>query len=495
MNTLNYKYLFFLSFSFLSLFFFLILPVHSSPALSQEERTNKIIETQKQKIQECIALSKFQDSCYFELCKDRNPYICTEDILDAIVQLADPQKAMDVLNGVMESSLFNIQTDGHLLAHTIGNSLAYHYGFSGENFLKCPPGYGWACTHGFFEDVLEVQSDPVKAAEDICGSAPEHPFARKELCYHGVGHIFMFNESYDLMSALFLCDHLSSLIGQETCYQGVLMEKNEKIQELGKELGYRNDDVLAPCNRLDYKYRAQCYINHGSYFCAHRRLSMKDAANACLNAGDHIDKCMDGISMLTTRPAWQRCLLDFTFGEPYREELFLENAARLCNMIPPDYIERCQSLALSGLLGYHRFQDSMDFCSLYGVNKGSCFYYIGAIFSANYANKDEAVEMCDMAPEEYKDSCIKGTQADYAAAKHGSIQQDRINKGKTINNQAPHSEMTQQNHKGVGSMIQGNGTDGQYETEPSSSVLFYLFIGLGCILLIAPLTYYFKCSK
>ncbi|MYE38394.1 MAG: hypothetical protein F4X82_02675 [Candidatus Spechtbacteria bacterium SB0662_bin_43] len=481
MNTLNYKYLFFLSFPFLSLFFFLILPVHSSPALSQEERTNKIIETQKQKIQECIALSEFQDSCYFELCENRNPYICTEDILDAIVVLADPQKAMDVLNGVMESSLFAIQTSGHLLSHVIGNSIAHYYGFTGESFLLCPEGFNWGCTHGFFEDALKIQSNPVQAAIDICESIPEHPAHRKFFCYHGVGHIFMFNESWSLMNALSLCDLLLSSFAQQGCYQGVLMENADYIlidtengyvfKESKEEQGFFDSDLLAPCNRLEDKYRPECYTNHGYYLLHRNDFSMKDASHVCLGAVDyHIPSCITGLGIMLTNPYWQDIIVENNPIEPFRETTFIENFAYLCNQFPSEYIEECQTAGLANFLNYDYTEDSIEFCSLYGVNKTNCFGFIGTVLNNRSTSSAEVVEKCGLVPKEYQGSCI-GAEIEF-------------------------HETTQQYHKNADSVTQENSTVKKYAMKTEAETpLLYLFIVLGCILLGASLTYYFYRTK
>ena len=479
MNAVNYTYL------FLSIFFLVLFFVYSSPAFSHEEHTFINSSEQRQKLEECLALPAFQDSCYFELCEDRNPYICTEDILDAVVLLAGPQKAMDVLNGIMDSSLFAIQTNGHLLSHVIGNAMAHHIGFSGEIFVQCPEGFNWGCTHGFFEDALKKQSDVVKAGIDICESIPERPIHRKSFCYHGIGHIFMFNESYNVKKSLSFCDQLPSNLAQQGCYQGVLMENQEYIfvesedtidgwllsEERKETQGYRDDDFLAPCSRLEDKYRPQCYEMHGYYLMHRNNFSMKDASHMCLNDRDYTSDCITGISIMTTSTSWQPVLMEFNPIEPTRETTFIENAAHLCGMVPYDYIEQCQWIAVNHLMTYEYFQDASNFCMLYGIDKKRCFKYIGIVFHISGTDDTESVKGCEMMPEEYRDDCIEGSLLGYIEA----------TRQKSYNNENP---VTQSQ----------NSADEQSEPETSSHLL-YLFIVLGSILLITPLVYFYRTKK
>lgn len=410
-RTANYKHILF-GILFLLTIVLLTIPLYLFVVASDSEEYIYKQHSQYQEtisgedsMRQCLDSPTFQDSCYIELCGEEGTYLCSEDILDIIVKIEGPEEAMEALHTIMGSSLFDIPTDGHQLAHVIGRSTSKHFGLSGESFLRCPTDLNYGCQHGFFEDALIQHTTPIKAATEICESVPERPYKNKFYCYHGVGHGFMFHESYHLINSLNLCDLLPSLMAQEGCWQGVFMENiNGYFDNAEGEMGFIEDDVLAPCNRINNKYRHQCYENHSAYILKHHNNSIKDASHACLEAGEHTPSCINSLGLMTTNPGWQQSLRGSFNGT------FTEIAVHLCKQFPSDYIEECKVAAIANLFNFDNtdIRRSTDLCLFFGDNKDNCFKTIGSMLVNVAANEAEIIQSCDTVPEEYRDSCYEG---------------------------------------------------------------------------------------
>ena len=201
-------------------------------------------------ISDCVSQETQRDSCYVKLCEYEPGYLCAERLLDVAVASIGPEKAMMVLHDIVQSPLFAIQTDGHLLAHIIGQSLSKYFGSSGENFLRCPHDFNDGCYHGFFEDTLAKVDDPVVVATAICESMPPESTSDKEksYCYHGAGHVFLMNES-QAEGAIEFCSYSIDSSFEETCYDRLIVQMSEVIP---------SDVVWQFCEKLPGKYRDQC---------------------------------------------------------------------------------------------------------------------------------------------------------------------------------------------------------------------------------------------
>ncbi len=364
-------------------------------AISDSQQMRDVIKT-------CLSQSEERETCYIKVCKNES-YLCAEEILDAIVSINGPEKAIVVLQDIMASSLFEIKTDGHQLAHTIGRSASHHLGATGKSFLRCPADFNYGCQHGFFEKALAKHNEPAKAAESICESLPSTPLKDRFYCYHGVGHGYMFYVSYNLTKALNLCDTLSTPTAQEGCWQGVFMENvNGKFSgESDALLGFKKDDPLAPCNTVDTKYRQQCYENHAGYLIDYFNYSLENATNACLNAGDHTTFCIRSIGLMTTNPGWQKVLRGSFEGN------FIETAVHICDRFPSEYIQECYWAAVANLANFDtlNLERSSEFCTAINMTS-ECFKWVGANVGNLVTDYDEYEKVCNIVPDEFKDDCL-----------------------------------------------------------------------------------------
>ncbi|MEK6983388.1 MAG: hypothetical protein AABX33_02350 [Nanoarchaeota archaeon] len=354
-------------------------------------------------ISDCVNLDyDGRIKCYTNLC---NPgYLCAELLVASAVNQAGPELGMVVLEDVMTSQAFSIKTDGHELAHIIGRETAKHFGLSGSSFLRCPSQFNYGCQHGFFERALLNTDSYAEAATSVCENLPENsPRKDRFYCYHGVGHGIMMSEYYNLSSALAACDSLPSQTAIEGCWQGLFMENvNSKMQRITEEDVFDDEDPLAPCNRIRDKYQLQCYINHAGYLMGFYHNSLKDSAEACLNASPNvIASCMQGLGLMVTNPGWQDVVAGNYDGD------FIETAVYLCHQFPKNYVHDCNMAAVDNLLNFDNLniERASSFCSLL-EEKPDCYRRIGTNLDNIFTSQEQKLKSCDKVPKNFRDDCM-----------------------------------------------------------------------------------------
>ena len=371
-----------------------------------EGDSNETAAFSADKLKACISLESGRAECYVSLCNSNPGYFCAEDVLDASVVAAGPEKAMMVLHDVMQSPDFSISTDGHLLAHVIGRSLSKNFGPTGENFLRCPSDFNNGCFHGFFEDTLVKVSEPVDVAVNICESLPDGaPYKEKWYCYHGAGHVFMMNENYDLNRSLELCLSLNDS-WPKACWQGVFMENaGERDWELKKK-NFRESDPLYPCTVVEERFKPECYLNHHGYLNGHYSTSWDSLTEVCMGAGEHTKHCLGGLGVMLSSPAWVNVVShDFSIAHMSHEEKIVF----LCNRFPEEHVDVCYKYVVLRFLNF----DLADLnritrmCSMAEPShRQACFGWIGSYFPRVIPDEGEREASCASVPEEYRDGCV-----------------------------------------------------------------------------------------
>ena len=386
----------------------LFLIAGASPAFAhggEQHSDNNTVEFDKLKT--CLFLETGRPECYASLCEGDPGYLCAEDILDQAVPVAGPEKAMMALHDVMQSPVFPITSNGHLLSHVIGRSISKNFGSTGENFIRCPLDFNNGCFHGFFEDTLVKVNDPAAVAESICGSLPAHlPPKHKSHCYHGAGHVFMMNEAHHLDRAIELCVSLPERWSQ-SCWQGVFMENaGEREWELKKK-NFREDALLYPCTHVEDKFKPECYINHHGYLIRHYSKSWDALAEVCTGAGNFTWYCIGGLGLMLSNPYWVKVVA---------EEYGMGNASHaqkvnfLCDALPEEHVNACYAYVVPGLLSY----DSPNLtrvsyiCSMAEKqsHRQKCFERIGSFLPNLISNRSEKEKACGSVPAEYKAVCL-----------------------------------------------------------------------------------------
>ena len=401
----------FLYLPLLFLLFFLLssLSVFAHGGVSDDDSSGVSVE----RLQECVSLERDRDVCYASLCADDATWLCADSILDVSVPTVGPDTAMLILHDIMKSPVFSISSDGHLLSHTIGQSLARNLGSTGEYFLRCPSGFNDGCFHGFFEVVILESETPVDTVEDICGSMPNDATPKeRSYCYHGAGHVFMMHESHDLDAAIALCLQIHG-DWSESCLQGVFMENaGDREWELKKK-NFREDEPLYPCTVVADRFKPECYINHHGYLVRHYSESWDSLADVCRGAGDFKHYCFGGLGLMLGSEYWIDVVSDdFSINE----KSHTEKAVFLCERFPDEHIFDCYSHLVPSFLNFDvdDLTRVSHLCSSASeMYRRFCFEQVGSYLRNLVSTDAQRIVACDTVPSRFRDVCI-GVSSDDA---------------------------------------------------------------------------------
>ncbi len=162
-----------------------------------------------------------------------------------------------------------VRAQCHPLTHVIGQAAGKKAASVSEAFLAgdsfCWSGY----YHGVMEAVVaKVGREHVASELDgICAkiSGRERYSFDYYNCVHGLGHGLMEITQDELFDSLALCDHLTGLWEEQSCWGGVFME-NIIVDATGRHTNYlKPDDPVYPCSAVEEKYKERCYMMQTSY--------------------------------------------------------------------------------------------------------------------------------------------------------------------------------------------------------------------------------------
>jgi hypothetical protein len=187
----------------------------------------------------------------------------------------------------------------HPVAHAIGRWTYLQSKDVSASFDLCDSSCHSGCFHGVVERVFYGDDELAQTRHlgfpeiepkvpTVCDGFSGQSSAIQFQCFHGLGHAVLLALGYDLTTALRACDLLDSSYGQSSCYGGVFMENVNGFEDDLTE--FREDDPHYPCNTLDEKYGASCYLMQTS---AMLDLGMSDEeiGRACLDAGQFKGNC------------------------------------------------------------------------------------------------------------------------------------------------------------------------------------------------------------
>jgi len=212
----------------------------------------------------------------------------SDDNLACMKNLADSwlnkYSVDDIAKTISEASNDDRVRDCHRFGHFVGNRLFNESKTLKDSLGACSDFCFSACYHGVAEEMfgqtlrskgVVEKSDFIEDLRDFnqyCGSLDS---SLQNSCYadfgsalHGLGHAFMFVTENELPEALKLCDLAGAEFSLEaSCYDGVFMSNNEALNDMDHSSKYiRADDIIFPCNILDYKYQEICYKSKADYF-------------------------------------------------------------------------------------------------------------------------------------------------------------------------------------------------------------------------------------
>jgi hypothetical protein len=202
----------------------------------------------------------------------------------------------------LEATDADLRRDCHPIVHSIGRETFVQKGSIHDAFAVCDQTCHSGCYHGSVErflrgDELYAQSNQHPSRFELQQKAVSAcdrntPSRVRYQCLHGLGHAIMFFSGYNLANALAVCDALGDDWSQNSCYGGVFMENVVNAEE-GKA-NFVTDDLLAPCDRIEEKYRRECYGMQTSHM-AGVGLSNEQILVECGKAGEFRRACAQSL--------------------------------------------------------------------------------------------------------------------------------------------------------------------------------------------------------
>lgn len=371
--------------------------VLTSPVFNITNQSFWIDETKKR----CYSFSSRNelDGCYREVLRDA-------------VKKVGTKQAIEVLTLLRSSKVIDAKFDDHLHVHEIGRETAKLQGITNDAFNNCPTSYNYGCQHGFFEYALSKTTSYKEAATKICenvtpGSSPK----LYSYCYHGVGHGIMMALAYNLEKSLNVCNELPNETAQNGCWQGAFMENsNAAVTNEEKVLSFSKNDPLSPCNRIEERYKWQCYINHAGYLMKVTNINVAKAVAICLSATDGGTKpCIQSIGLMTTNPIWQRQVkgVDTILDSKKNVEIAWE----ICSEMPKIAKVDCVIGAVGNILNFDEINIKRvtNFCNIVdSMYKKTCFEYVGQNIASQVSVIDKAVTICNSLSGDSRVHCLSG---------------------------------------------------------------------------------------
>jgi hypothetical protein len=195
-----------------------------------------------------------------------------------------------------------LRRDCHPVVHAIGRETFRLKGNIHDAFSACDQTCHSGCYHGSVErflrgDDVYSQTDKHPSQAELKQKAaaacdPNTPIRLRFQCLHGLGHALMFFSRYDLDQSLGACDALPDDWSRNSCYGGVFMENVSNATNEKKN--FSATDYHVPCNRVDAKYRRECYMMQTSRM-TEMGLSTGRLFEECAQAGEYRGPCAQSI--------------------------------------------------------------------------------------------------------------------------------------------------------------------------------------------------------
>lgn len=192
----------------------------------------------------------------------------------------------------------DIRRDCHPIVHAIGRETFRIKGNIHDSFTACDQTCHSGCYHGSVERFLrgeniyaEVNKHPstteLKQKAALACDPKVAPRFRFQ-CLHGLGHALLFFSAYKLAPSLEICDVMSEEWSRASCYGGVFMENVFNATPETRDLS--PTDYHYPCNKLDKKYRYECYVMQTSRM-TEMGLSTERVFQECAKAEEFSTSC------------------------------------------------------------------------------------------------------------------------------------------------------------------------------------------------------------
>lgn len=192
----------------------------------------------------------------------------------------------------------DLRRDCHPVVHAIGRETFRVKGNIHDSFSACDQTCHSGCYHGSVErflrgDDIYAQIDKHPSTAELKQKAaiacdPKIPVRLYFQCLHGLGHALLFFSRYQLAPSLEVCDVMTEEWARNSCYGGVFMENISNSTPESRDLS--PTDYHYPCNKLDAKYRAECYVMQTSRM-TEMGLPPENIFQECEKAAEYVSQC------------------------------------------------------------------------------------------------------------------------------------------------------------------------------------------------------------
>jgi hypothetical protein len=222
---------------------------------------------------------------------------CLDDLFREFLQTRSTLEALQLVQR-FEAEDGDLRRDCHPIVHAIGRETFRLTGNIHNSFSACDQTCHSGCYHGSVERFLRgddvytqtskhpSQAELKQKAAAACDSGS--PLRLRFQCLHGLGHALMFFSAYDLDRSLEACDALADDWSRQSCYGGVFMEN--VFNARNEKKNFSETDYHYPCNRVDSKYRRECYVMQTSRM-IEMGLSTHRLFEECDKAGEYRIPC------------------------------------------------------------------------------------------------------------------------------------------------------------------------------------------------------------
>ena len=222
---------------------------------------------------------------------------CMDELFREALKRHSTLEALQLIQSLGDNDP-EIRRDCHPIVHAIGRETYRISGNIHNSFSACDQTCHSGCYHGSVERFLrgeniyaEVNKHPgtTELKQKAAGACdPKIAVRFRFQCLHGLGHALLFFSAYKLQPSLEICDVLPEEWGRASCYGGVFMENVFNATPESRDLS--PTDYHYPCNKLDQKYRAECYVMQTSRM-TEMGLSTEKVFQECAKAGDFQVRC------------------------------------------------------------------------------------------------------------------------------------------------------------------------------------------------------------
>ena len=272
------------------------------------------------------------------------------------------------------------------------------------------------CMHGAM--MQRFQSDRLTDAQteklipDIANACEPrgswHPReVERSMCYHGLGHLFMYVTNADLNKSSSLCERVGKKDDGrtyvQTCTQGVFMEISQPLEPediaLVAHITPKKEQVTAFCNSFSGERKIACH--NESWMLIRTDLeNPKRAVSFCSFSNNQVDqsKCYGTVlSYLTV-----------LFVIDQKDISKLEH---YCNSLPGMHKPECFGFAAARLVQIdpNLMPAALDVCRRAAASAPACFKALAEFGTQSFlAGSVELKKYCDMLPSSLSKTCFEG---------------------------------------------------------------------------------------